>query len=148
MLYVDTSVIVKLYIKEQFSQEVSNWIRANNEAIPLTLIHDLEFNNAMCLKQFRLEITQDEARAIELKKEDHERKGIYYRPAINWTDTFQCAIDLSKKYTRKIGSRSLDIIHVASAISMKANRFLSFDERQRELAHLEGLGMEGPGLEL
>ncbi len=60
MVYVDTSVIVKLYIKEEQSREASNWLKKNNEAVPLTRFHDLEFINAIHLKQFRSEITKDE----------------------------------------------------------------------------------------
>jgi predicted nucleic acid-binding protein len=36
MIYVDTSVIVKLYIREEHSREASEWLRKNNEAIPLS----------------------------------------------------------------------------------------------------------------
>ena len=142
MLYVDTSVIVKLYIKEAFSKDVSSWIRANNEAIPLTLLHDLEFNNAIQLKQFRSEITREEVISIASKREEHEKQGVFYRPSINWIDTFQGAIDLSQKHTGVIGSRTLDIIHIASALTIKADRFLTLDERQMQLAHLAGLIIE------
>jgi predicted nucleic acid-binding protein len=142
VLYVDTSAIVKLYIKEEHSLDVSNWLKENNEAIPLTSFHDLEFNNAINQKQFRAEITVTEARLIISKLDDHEIKGIFYRPQLNWTDIFECAINLSKNYTAGTGSRSLDILHVASALSIKADRFLTFDDRQSKLASLAGLKIE------
>jgi hypothetical protein len=41
--------------------------------------------------------------------------------------------------TANTGSRSLDIIHVASALALKANRFLTLDDRQSELASMVGL---------
>ena len=62
MLYVDTSVIVKFYIKEKYSLEISHWIEKNNEAIPLTRFHELEFPNAIYLKQFRMEMASDKVR--------------------------------------------------------------------------------------
>jgi predicted nucleic acid-binding protein len=74
VLYVDTSVIVKLYFKEEYSRDTS--------------------------------------------------------------------IDLSKKHSATIGSRSLDILHVASALSINADRFLTFDDRQTRLAELAGLTIE------
>ncbi len=142
MLYVDTSVIVKLYIKEEKSLEASKLIIENNEAIPLTSLHELEFTNAINLKQFRAEITTDDAHFITSRFNDHESKGIFFRPLFNWADTFKYAFDLSNNHTQIIGSRSLDILHVAMALSIKADRFLSFDNRQSKLASLSGLKIE------
>ena len=142
MLYVDTSVIVKLYIKEKHSLDVSNWLKENNEAIPLTTFHELEFSNAINLKKFRSEITTEEIHLIMAKVAEHKSKGVFYRPQISWTDTFKYAVDLSRKHTSKTGSRSLDILHVASALSIKTDRFLTFDERQSQLAALSGIMIE------
>ncbi|MDY6973354.1 MAG: type II toxin-antitoxin system VapC family toxin [Thermodesulfobacteriota bacterium] len=139
MLYVDTSVIVKLYFKEEYSLSVSNWLKENNEAIPFTTFHELEFNNAVNLKEFRAEITADEIRLIMARFAEHEGKGVFYRPQISWNDTFRYAVDLSNKHTNKTGSRALDILHVASALSIRADRFLTFDERQSTLAALSGM---------
>jgi predicted nucleic acid-binding protein len=139
---VDTSVIVKLYFKEEYSRDTSNWLRKNNEAIPLTSFHELELINAIHLKQFRTEITSDETRQIISRFEEHEISGIYYRPQLAWSAIFIHAIDLSKKHTANIGSRSLDILHVASALSINAERFLTLDDRQTRLAALAGLKIE------
>jgi len=139
MLYVDTSVIVKLYVKEKHSLDASNLLKENNEAIPLTVFHELEFNNAINLKEFRGEIARDKTRLIMARFAEHESKGIYYRPQISWADTFKYAVDLSRKHSRKTGSRALDILHVASALSIKADRFFTFDERQSKLVSLAGI---------
>ncbi len=139
MLYVDTSIIVKLYVKEEHSLNVSNRIIENNEAIPLTGLHDLEFINAINLKLFRKEITEDEAGCIISKFHEHESRGVYYRPQLSWPETFRYAVDLSGSHTGNTGSRSLDILHVASALSIKADRFFTIDTRQSELAHFAGL---------
>ena len=142
MLYVDTSVLVKLYIKEEYSLEVSHWIRRNNEAIPLTRFHELEFTNAIYLKQFRTEMTNEQALLVLSKFDEHQRRGVYYRPQINWTDAINFALDLSQNHTKTTGSRSLDILHVASALAIKANRFLTLDKRQSALAGLAGLTID------
>ncbi len=142
MLYVDTSVIVKLYIKEEYSIEVCHWIRKNNEAIPLTRFHELEFTHTFYLKQFRTEMTNEQVLLVLSKFDEHQRRGVYYRPQINWTDTINFALDLSQSHTKTTGSRSLDIMHVASALAIKANRFLTLDKRQAALADLAGLTIE------
>ena len=114
-------------------------MKENNEAIPLTSFHELELINAIHLKFFRTEITLDETRLIMSRFEEHEKSGIYYRPQLDWSAIFINAIDLSKKHTTNIGSRSLDILHVASALSINADRFLTLDDRQTWLAELAGL---------
>jgi len=73
---------------------------------------------------------------------EHESKGVFYRPQISWADSFKYAVDLSRKHSSKTGSRALDILHVASALSIKADRFLSFEERQSTLASLAGIRIE------
>ena len=142
MVYVDTSVIVKLYIREKYSRAASVWLKKNNEAVPLTSIHELELINAIHLKQFRAEITPDETHLIMSRFEAHETSGIYYRPQLDWSAIFSHAIDLSKMHSADNGSRSLDILHVASALSMNADRFLTLDDRQTRMAVLAGLKIE------
>ena len=142
MIYIDTSVIVKLYIKEKYSHSVSEWVKKNNESIPLTSFIELEFTNALKLKQFRNEINRDDFHNIILKFQDHEKIGIYYRPPMDWIGVFAHAFDLSKKYTGDIGSRSLDILHVASALFLNTDKILTFDERQAQLASKVGFKLE------
>jgi predicted nucleic acid-binding protein len=74
--------------------------------------------------------------------EEHEKNGIYYRPQLDWSAIFINAIELSKKHPASIGSRSLDILHVASALSINADRLLTLDDRQTRLATLAGLKIE------
>jgi predicted nucleic acid-binding protein len=108
----------------------------------LTSFHELELINAIHLKQFRTEITPDETHLIMSRFEEHEKGGVYYRPQLDWSAILTHAIDLSKKHSASIGSRSLDILHVASALSINADRFLTLDDRQTRLAALAGLKIE------
>lgn len=45
----------------------------------------------------------------------------------------------SRKYTRSIGCRSLDILHVATAVELEFKYFATFDVRQQQLAKAAGL---------
>jgi len=139
VVYVDTSIIVKLYIKEKYSRDVSNWLKENNEAIPLTSFHELEFINAIHLKCFRNEVDHRIIHPIMARFEEHEKIGVYYRPPLDWSAVFIQAIDLSKHHSTNLGSRALDILHIASALSMRIDRFLTLDDRQSNLAAHAGL---------
>ncbi len=44
-----------------------------------------------------------------------------------------------RRYGPKLGVRTLDSLHVACALELKAERFWTFDERQAKLARVEGL---------
>ena len=139
MVYLDTSAIVALYVKEKRSREISNWIVENNQAIPLTNLHELEFSNAIRLKQFRDEIDSNQAGLVVSRFREHAENGIFYSPQVDWTAVFKLANELSVNHTSAIGSRSLDILHVAMALSISSDRLLSFDEKQKELATRAGL---------
>jgi hypothetical protein len=61
---------------------------------------------------------------------------------LDWSAIFINAIDLSEKHSSGIGSRTLGILHVASALSINADRFLTLDDRQTRLAAFAGLKLE------
>jgi len=52
---------------------------------------------------------------------------------------FELCADLARRYGTKFGMRTLDSLHVASALELKADRFWTFDERQGKLAKAMGL---------
>lgn len=58
--------------------------------------------------------------------------------AVNWQDVFARTEALSRSTPSK-GWRTLDIIHVACALSLNASTFISFDQNQNLLARAEGL---------
>jgi predicted nucleic acid-binding protein len=139
MVYWDTNLIIKLYVKEQESMAVEKKVKAVNQAIPITSLHELEFQNALRLKRFRNEITEVEIDYIISLQKEHEAIGVYYRPGVNWGEVFRISLDLSSQYTHISGSRSLDVLHVAIAKDLKASQFITNDNRQRSLAQSAGL---------
>ncbi len=52
---------------------------------------------------------------------------------------FPSARRLSQFHTTDRSFGAMDILHVASALEMKASCLLSFDDRQKELAESEGI---------
>ena len=118
---------------------VSEWIKNNNEPIPLTGLIELEFINALKLKQFRNELSHGEFEKIISSMHEHEKNGVYYRPTMDWPNVFSFAFNLSRNYTPDCGARSLDILHVGSALATQTETFLTFDTRQGQLADKAGL---------
>jgi hypothetical protein len=53
--------------------------------------------------------------------------------------TFTVCAQLAQRYAARIGVRTLDTLHVASALELKAKQFWTFDARQAKLAVAAGL---------
>jgi len=54
-------------------------------------------------------------------------------------DVYSLADRLSVKHTFEQGHRTLDVLHVATALHLKSKTFLTFDQNQASLAKREGL---------
>lgn len=52
---------------------------------------------------------------------------------------FAKTLELADRHSARLGTRSLDLMHVAAALLLNAGTFLSFDEPQRKAAKAEGL---------
>jgi predicted nucleic acid-binding protein len=70
--------------------------------------------------------------------EQDESNGIWMPAGIpeNALDTCE---NLGRRYGPKLGVRTLDSLHVATALELKAERFWTFDDRQQKLAKIVGL---------
>lgn len=140
MIYLDTSALIKLYIRETGSEDVQAWVASQDDPLPVWELQEMELINGLYLKVFWKEIAmQDAERQIELFRE-RQRQGFYVFPnfeRLSWMEEFR---RICRK-TAEIGSRTLDIQHVACALLLKPNSFISYDERQRKLATKVGLNV-------
>ncbi len=133
-IYADPSALLKLYLNEPESRVMAMWrgkIRA-----PLWVTHHgrLELINGIGLAAHRGMITEviyDGALAAL----DHDfAEGLYVQADLLWRATLKRACDISREFTRSIGCRSLDVLHVASALELGLRSFVTFDARQKQLA--------------
>jgi predicted nucleic acid-binding protein len=136
-IYADSSVFVSLYINDQHSPQARKWF-TSRPSVWFTPLHRAEWMHAVEQHVFRGYMTAGEARKVYLHFELDSGKGL-------WLDTllpesaFRVAVDLARKHVAHIGTRTLDSLHVASALELKAERFWTFDERQKKLAKAAGL---------
>jgi predicted nucleic acid-binding protein len=138
-IYADSSALIKLYFTEHDSKAVADLIIGLQEPLPFSHLHELEIKNGLRLKVFRGEASQKSAdSAIRLIEQDYSA-GVLQRPDLNWFDVFRKAEALSQHLSARAGSRSLDLLHVASAILLEKKDFLTFDDRQAELVRKAGL---------
>jgi predicted nucleic acid-binding protein len=61
-----------------------------------------------------------------------------------WRAAIDRAVELSRKRTPELGSRMLDVFHVASALELGSKALITYDERQIELTNSAGLKTVSP----
>jgi predicted nucleic acid-binding protein len=138
MLCLDTSALLKLYIREAGSEAVQARVAAQDLPLPIWEIQEAELVNALRLKAFWKEIMPEQAEGQIKHFEDRQRRGLYVFPDIQRVALMQTFRRLSEE-TPRLGCRTMDIFHVACAVEIVATGFISFDERQRSLAMHAGL---------
>jgi predicted nucleic acid-binding protein len=137
IVYADTGFLISLYGQDDNSASARTLIKSQ-PAFILTPLGEMEFTNAIGLQVFRKQWTRREAEEIYSHFLQHQAAAILRSepfPAEAW----ERALVLSRRHSAKLGTRSLDVLHVAVALVFRPDAFLTFDRRQRQLAKAEGL---------
>ncbi len=138
-LYVDPSALLKLYLKEPESRAMTEWRKKIGDPLLVTHHGRVELTNGIGLAAYRGIITDKTHDAAIAALDDDFAQGRYRQGDLLWRATLKRAGELSRKHTRSIGCRSLDILHVASALELEFKHFATFDARQQRLARAASL---------
>ncbi len=137
--YADTGFICSLYAPDVNTGRALELMEKQREPICFSWLNQVEFRNALRLRVFRKEISKVESdRSLNLLLSDLSA-GIFSHIEIPQSSVLIETERLSARHSEKLGTRSLDILHVAMALSVGCQRFLSFDLRQVKLAKATGL---------
>jgi len=137
--YIDTGILVKSYVREPDTPKAIAILEAAGDPQVFSHFHEIEIPNAIRLKRFRGEITkEEEAAAVQIFRDDI-KAGRMEKPDYDLAEVFRRAEKLSAKHSGDMGTRSLDLLHIAAALEAGCTVFASFDERQRKCAALAGL---------
>jgi predicted nucleic acid-binding protein len=137
--YADSSFLVSCYVVDTNTPQAWAWLSRFGVSLPFTALHALELRNAFKLGIFRGWFTPADAAAAWRNVESDLRGGRLVKTAVKWPVVFRVAARLAENHSITTGTRSLDILHVASAKAVRAREILSFDARQRTLASAVGL---------
>ena len=137
--YADPSALLKLYIHEPQSAAMSAWRTRTKGALPVAPHGRVEIVNGICLAAFRKTI-RPEALSDALASFDEDfAEGRYVQADVMWRATLRRAGEIGRTHTPTIGCRSLDVLHVATALELGLRYFITFDHRQQQLARATGL---------
>jgi len=131
--YLDTSFLVSLYSLDANSPIAARAMQTAAGDRFLTTFGELELANALELRVFRKEASAAQARSSWKDFEQDLRDGVFQiRPLSD--QVFERARQLVRATTARLGTRTADLLHVAAALELKADRLFSFDQQQRKLA--------------
>jgi len=111
-----------------------------NASLPIlmTPLGELELLNALSLRLFRKELELPAIEGAYALFEADLVEGVVQRAPLP-SDAYEQAARIAQRHTPRLGTRTLDVLHVASALTLSARTFYTFDRRQRVLAKREGL---------
>ena len=137
--YPDTSFLFGLYIAQNNTAAASAHAATLKEPLPITSFLRFEFGNAVRGSAFRKAFSTHVATAaLAALDADIDNGRVVVTPCA-WETVHREAERLSNAHTLRDGQTSFDILHVATARTLGAKEFLTFDAHQRKLAAAEGL---------
>ena len=139
LAFADTGLLASLYLKESTSAAARTAIQASAVSLPLTPLIELELRNTFNRAVHRQRITAAECDALWQDVEADLASGFLIHTPIASGELHSKARTLSDRHTHRLGTRSLDLLHVAAALILETKIFFSFDDRQRQAAKAEGL---------
>ena len=144
--YADPSALLKLYIHHPESAQMSAWRARVKGALAMTHHGRVEIINGICLATFRRYISVEAMNDALASLEEDFAEGRYIQADLLWRAALRRAGELSRVHTPALGCRSLDVLHVASALELGLRTFVTFDQRQQKLARAAGLKLMIPSL--
>lgn len=99
----------------------------------------LEIVNGIRLAAFRKVISAEALSDAIASLDEDLAEGRYVEADVLWRATLRRAGELSRAHTPTLGCRTLDVLHVATAVELGLRHFVTFDTRQRQLAQAAGL---------
>ncbi len=135
---VDASFLFSLYVLDVNSSAASAKMKRAVLPLLLTDVGKIEILNAVGLRLFRKELRPAQARKVYgLFRQDIEQGVVHIVPLP--AAAYQQAEQIARTHTPLLGTRTLDALHVAGALVLKADAFYTFDQKQAGLATAVGL---------
>ena len=136
-VYVDSSFLVAAYARDVHPPEVVKRL-SRRPHVAITPFNQAELANAVFRLVFLGRHSMMEARLASQNFENDCRQALWALvefPVRAW----EASTDLARRLGPTLGVRTLDSLHVACALELRADRFWTFDDRQARLAEAVGL---------
>ena len=142
MVYADTSFLFSIVLHDANSAAAFSYLKAHPTSLVFTSWQRCELRNAIHLAVWRGNCDAILAKRAIGKISSDIAAGNLVDSQIDWPDVLVIADKLSDRHTAALGVRTLDLLHVAAAVSLGAKNFITCDGRQLALANAAGLHAE------
>ena len=143
--FPDTSFLCAFYRQQDNSEAAAHHFATMTEPLFVSALLLYEFRQSIRFQRYRHDqdakvgFTATEAMQALADLQSDLAAGVVVLVAVDWAQVLVIAERLSAQNTPGGGHRSLDVLHLATALHLGAREFLSFDANQRKLAKAEGL---------
>ena len=143
--FPDTSFLCAIYRQQDNSPAAAAFFQTLGESLPISALLLYEFRQSTRLQSWLHRqnplkgFPEKEGQQALADLESDLAGSVVTVFPVDWTEVYHIAERLSATYTTAEGHRAVDILHVATALVLKAEQFLTFDANQRKLATAEGL---------
>ena len=138
--YFDTSYLVALYVpNDHTSAALRHRTRVDSQPLLFTPLHRLELRTTVRQCVYARLVSDADGRRILRTIEEDLDDGTLLHEALEWTGSLRQAESVANRRACKMPCRSLDLWHVAAALKIGAETFVTFDKDQFDLARAEGL---------
>lgn len=144
-VYSDTSLLCAIYREQDNSKKADVWMASLQQRLSVSAFLLLEFKQSIRFHAWFYEqnrskgFSKNEGAAMLRALQSDLIGGVLEMVAPDWADVHRIAEELSAKHTEANGHRLADILHVATAIHLGVEKFLTFDRNQKRLAEAEGM---------
>jgi hypothetical protein len=136
--FLDTGVVLKLIVDEPLSPAVLSFVEKHALVVPYSRLIELEVHNALEALLFRKQITRVQLRGCRDLLADLISDGRFQPMSLSLDAIASEAMRLAPQVTARTGCRTLDLLHIATARLIRAEIFVSTDQRQLKAAALCG----------
>jgi predicted nucleic acid-binding protein len=135
MIYVDTSALVPVFIREPKSEAVMAWLESSGERLAISEWSLVEFASAAAIKVRTGRVAASLVKQATARVREFARK--HCTVAVPGREEFRRAAELAADETLKL--RAGDALHLAIAASLSAKGILCLDDAMIESARSLGM---------
>jgi hypothetical protein len=152
-VYADSSFLLRLVTGESGAEVAGGeYRRFGRPAVFYIPLHALEVENGIRQRAFHERRVLPSGQRTRINRERDAalcrlagmvKRGALKEVVLDMDIAMDRARQLAVAHADRVGARAIDLLHVACALLLQSEVFLTFNQRQSELAKAEGLRVSG-----